>query len=141
MSVSVADRDGQEKARQAARLGQAPIENVALAGEARSAVACAGSTYRRYLGTVQYGTYLKNTFRDRVESRWQVGIQGFWSEGQKAKKGQERPLFTPLPPTGVGARDVSDVCAPAVHFITASKIKLGPDGMCHSKQAWQAWQA
>lgn len=102
------------------------MENVAPAGEARSAVACVGGTSWRYL-------------RDRVESRWQVGIQG---SCQRARGQARRPGGPPpLPgPTCVGARDDSGVCALAVHFITASKIKLGPDGIS-CQQAWQRLEA
>lgn len=110
-----------------------PDQNVALAGEARSAVACAESVHA---GGISAG-YVPKDIRDRVESRWQVGIQGFfWSEGPEARQKarsrcppKQAPPPSPSPPACVGAQDVSGVCALAVHFITASKIKLGPDGM------------
>lgn len=98
------------------------MKNVALAGEARSAVACAEScgTCCRYLRE----RYVPRASRNRVESSWQVGIQGFWP-GRQRPKGHPGPSLQ----AWVAARDVSGVCALSVHFITASKIKLGPDGM------------
>lgn len=106
------------------------MENVALAGEARSAVACAESTFYRYLDAVR-------TQRPPGPNRIKVAGRDSGFLGRPETRGQER-RDPPLAPACLGARDVSGVCAPSVHFITASKIKLGPDGMV--SRAWQAWQ-
>lgn len=89
------------------------MENVALAGEARSAVACAESAEHALSTVSRSGTYPEPA---GTESN-PVGRSGFRVSGQNACK------------AWVAARDVSDVCALSVHFITASKIKLGPDGI------------
>lgn len=61
-----------------------------------------------------------------------VGRSGFRVFGQNAS-GQKATPAQSLQ-AWVAARDVSGVCALSVHFITASKIKLGPDGREYGKQ-------
>lgn len=124
----VPDGHGGEEAGQRCLNGASPDEKTWLS-RARHArlLPSAESILRRYFRTVRTHGHPGPS---RIQlAGWQVGIQGFWSEGPEGE--ERRPLPLPPPPgqTWVAARDVSGVCALAVYFITASKIKLGPDGM------------